>query len=150
MEPTPRIWVLLGWRRGDNNQLLALAEALGLPFETRTLSYRRSWALLLNLLPKRPHLLTRRARHSFEPPWPDLVIGIGRRSVAVSRWIRKRSGKHTKIVRLGNPRRKIGCSTWSLRLPNIPLLMMRMSWSFRSPWVGMENRRNRRTRRASF
>ncbi|GAA4741286.1 hypothetical protein GCM10023264_02890 [Sphingomonas daechungensis] len=104
MEPTPRIWVLLGWRRGDNNQLLALAEALGLPFETRTLSYRRSWALLLNLLPKRPHLLTRRARHSFEPPWPDLVIGIGRRSVAVSRWIRKRSGKHTKIVRLGNPR----------------------------------------------
>lgn len=100
----PRIWVLLGWRRGDNNQLLALAEALGLPFETRTLSYRRSWALLLNLLPKRPHLLTSRARHAFEPPWPDLVIGIGRRSVAVSRWIRKKSGKRTKIVRLGNPR----------------------------------------------
>lgn len=103
-EPKPRIWVLLGWRRGDNNQLLALAEALGLPFETRTLSYRKSWALLLNLLPKRPNLLTSRARNSFGPPWPDLVIGIGRRSVAVSRWIRKRSGKRTKIVRLGNPR----------------------------------------------
>lgn len=102
--PKPRIWVLLGWRRGDNNQLLALAEALGLPFETRTLSYRKTWALLLSLLPKRPHLLTRRARESFQPPWPDLVIGIGRRSVAVSRWIRKRSGKHTKVVRLGNPR----------------------------------------------
>ena len=27
----PRIWVLLGERRGDNNQLLGLAEALGLP-----------------------------------------------------------------------------------------------------------------------
>lgn len=100
----PRIWILLGWRRGDNNQLLALAEGLGLPFETRTLSYRKSWALLLSLLPKRPNLLTSRARHSFEPPWPDLVIGIGRRSVAVSRWIRKQSGKRTKIVRLGNPR----------------------------------------------
>lgn len=103
-EGKPRIWVLLGSRRGDNNQLLALAEALGMPFETRTLSYRRSWALLLNLLPKRPHLLTNRARNSFEPPWPDLVIGIGRRSVAVSRWIRRKSGRHTKIVRLGNPR----------------------------------------------
>ena len=103
-ESKPRIWVLLGWRRGDNNQLLALAEALGMPFETRTLSYRRTWALLLSLLPKRPHLLTSRARHAFEPPWPDLVIGIGRRSVAVSRWIRKRSGRRTKIVRVGNPR----------------------------------------------
>jgi len=104
IERKPRIWVLLGWRRGDNNQLLALAEALGLPFETRTLAYRKAWALLLNLLPKRPLLLTNRALLAFEPPWPDLVIGIGRRSVAVSRWIRKKSGKTTKIVRLGNPR----------------------------------------------
>ena len=103
-ESKPRIWVLLGWRRGDNNQLLALAEALGMPFETRTLSYRRTWALSLSLLPKRPHLLTSRARHAFEPPWPDVVIGIGRRSVAVSRWIRRKSGRRTKIVRVGNPR----------------------------------------------
>ena len=33
----PRIWVLLGHRKGDNNQLLALAQALKLPFETRTI-----------------------------------------------------------------------------------------------------------------
>jgi mitochondrial fission protein ELM1 len=32
------------------------------------------------------------------------VIGIGRRSVAVSRWIKRQSGGRTKIVRLGNPR----------------------------------------------
>ena len=37
------------------------------------------------------------------PPWPDLVIGIGRRSVAVARWL-KRKNKRTMIVRLGNPR----------------------------------------------
>ena len=28
----PRIWLLLGPRDGDNNQALALAEALGEPF----------------------------------------------------------------------------------------------------------------------
>ena len=39
MGKPPRIWVLLGERRGDNNQLLALAEALQLPFQTRTLEY---------------------------------------------------------------------------------------------------------------
>ena len=32
------------------------------------------------------------------------VIGIGRRSVAVARWIKAMSGGRTKIVRLGNPR----------------------------------------------
>lgn len=101
----PRIWVLLGSRRGDNNQLLALAEALGQPFETRTLAYNRLWALLLRLFPQTPLLLTRSSRRTLEQPWPDLVLGIGRRSVAVARWIRNRNeGSRTKIVRLGNPR----------------------------------------------
>lgn len=100
----PLIWVLLGHRRGDNNQLLALAEGLGLPFETRGLAYRKLWPLLLKLFPTLPLLLTGDTRRKLQPPWPDLVIGIGRRSVAVSRWIRNASGGRTKIVRLGSPR----------------------------------------------
>ena len=103
-EAPKRIWVLLGFRKGDNNQLLALAEALGQPFETRTLSYRRLWPMFLRLRPRSPLLLTGRSRRTLEPPWPDIVIGIGRRSVAVARWIRRQSGGRTKIVRLGNPR----------------------------------------------
>jgi hypothetical protein len=91
----PRIWVLLGSRVGDNNQLLALAEALGLPFETRTLGYRRRWIRWLRLFPTMPFLLDRRSRRRLGPPWPDLVIGIGRRSVAVARWIRWRNGGRT-------------------------------------------------------
>jgi mitochondrial fission protein ELM1 len=102
--PPPRIWVLLGSRVGDNNQLLALAEALGLPFETRTLSYRRRWIRWLRLFPDRPFLLDRRSRRTIGPPWPDLVIGIGRRSVAVARWIRRKHRGRTRIIRLGNPR----------------------------------------------
>jgi mitochondrial fission protein ELM1 len=99
-----RIWALLGSRVGDNNQLLALAEALGLPFETRTLSYRRRWIRWLRLFPTLPFLLDRRSRRMLGPPWPDVVIGIGRRSVAVARWIRWRNRGRTKLVRLGNPR----------------------------------------------
>ena len=40
-ESRPRVWALLGPHRGDNNQVLALAEALGLPFEEKTLSYNQ-------------------------------------------------------------------------------------------------------------
>ena len=100
----PRIWLLLGERRGDNNQLLGLAEALGVPFETRTITYGWWWWVMLTLFPRQPFLLTGRARRRLGPPWPDLVIGIGRRSVAISRWIKQQSGGRTQIVRLGNPR----------------------------------------------
>ena len=103
-ERTPRIWVLLGERRGDNNQMLGLAEALGTPFETRTMAYRSRWLLLLRLFPTKPFLLTGKSRRTLRPPWPDLVIGIGRRSVAVARWIKDQSGGRTRIIRLGNPR----------------------------------------------
>jgi uncharacterized protein len=99
-----RIWVLLGERRGDNNQLLGLAEAIGFPFESRTITYGWWWWVMLTLFPRQRFLLTRRARRHLGPPWPDLVIGIGRRSVAVSRWIKQQSGGRTKLVRLGNPR----------------------------------------------
>lgn len=104
MHAKPRIWVLLGHRRGDNHQMLALAEGLRLPFETRSLRYRNLWALLLRLFPVRPYLLAKSARLGLQPPWPDLIIGIGRRSVAVARWIKTMSGGRTRIVRLGNPR----------------------------------------------
>ena len=36
-----RVWALLGPHRGDNNQVLALAEALGLPFEEKWLRYNQ-------------------------------------------------------------------------------------------------------------
>ncbi len=99
----PRIWVLLGPRTGDNNQALALAEALGLPFETRTLAYNPLQALSVWLGPT-ALTLDRRSRRHLLPPWPDLVIAIGRRSVPVARWIRKRNGGATKLLRIGHPR----------------------------------------------
>ena len=118
---SPRIWVLLGERRGDNNQLLGLAEALGVPFETRTTTYGWWWWVMLNLFPRQPFLLTGKARRALNPPWPDLVIGIGRRSVAVSRWIKQQSGGRTKIVRLGNPRVDSGLFDLVITTPQYPV-----------------------------
>jgi mitochondrial fission protein ELM1 len=117
----PRIWILLGHRRGDNNQLLALAEGLQLAFETRTLAYRKSWPILLKLLPTRPALLTSGARRNLQPPWPDLVIGIGRRSVAVARWIRSANSNRTKIARLGNPRAEAKLFDLVITTPQYPV-----------------------------
>ena len=104
MTARPRIWLLLGHRRGDNNQVLALGEALGLPFETRTMSYKWLARLRMKLFKTDIGHLKPAAARSLQPPWPDLVIGIGRRTVAVARWIQEQSGGRTNLVRLGHPR----------------------------------------------
>lgn len=103
-EAQPRIWVLLGHRKGDNFQVLALAQGLGLPFETRSLRYNGLRRLDNRLLGRRLASVLPGAARWMQPPWPDLVIGIGQRSVPVARYIRHISGGKAKLVQLGNPR----------------------------------------------
>ena len=105
----PQIWALVGGRQGDNNQVLALAEELGLQFEVKPLRYARIGGYDLGRVkPRRLGAsllsLDRMSKVLIKPPWPDLVIGVGRRSVPVARFIRKMSGGRTKLVRIGNPR----------------------------------------------
>ena len=99
----PLIWVLTGARTGDNNQALALAEALGLPFAVKPLDYNALQSLSV-WLPPTAATLTKAAKAGLAAPWPDLVIAIGRRSVPVARWIRRQNDGRTKLVRIGHPR----------------------------------------------
>ena len=104
MDGDARLWVLLGQRTGDNNQLLRLARELAVPFRTLELRYNS-----LHLLP--PRLagaslasLDPASRALIAPPWPEVVLGIGHRSVPVALAIRKLAGNKVKLIRLGNPR----------------------------------------------
>jgi mitochondrial fission protein ELM1 len=100
------VWILLGNRQGDNNQLLALAKALGLPFEAKQLTFNRLQHIAF-LRGKRLGYLTAAAKRALNPPWPDLVIGLGYDSVPVARHIRDMSGGQTRLVHIGNPRTDI-------------------------------------------
>jgi mitochondrial fission protein ELM1 len=104
MTSAPRIWALLGEKIGDNNQLLALAEGLGQPFETRPMRYNLTRAVPPRFLGATLATLTKESRRWLGPPWPDLVLAIGRRSVPVARWIRKAGGGRPKLVLVGHPR----------------------------------------------
>lgn len=99
-----RVWALLGHRTGDNNQLLALAETLGIPFETRSLRYNLLRALEGDFLGPSLISLKPSARRHLTAPWPDLLIASGRRSVPVARWVRRASGGTTRLVLIGHPR----------------------------------------------
>ena len=103
MNDKPIIWCLLGRKAGDNTQVRALAEELGLPWQEKRIR-ARPWELLAHLLPF-PTLvgIDRASAAALAPPWPDLVISAGRRNEPVARWIRRRAGGGTRLVHIGRP-----------------------------------------------
>ncbi|MGH6912226.1 MAG: ELM1/GtrOC1 family putative glycosyltransferase, partial [Geminicoccales bacterium] len=101
---TPRVWALTDPRPAASAPVLRLAEALGWPFEVKQLAFNALFACPNVLLGGSLASLDRRASSPLDPPWPDLAIGWGRRSVPVARWIREQSGGRTRLVQLGRPR----------------------------------------------
>ena len=98
-----KLWVLLGRKAGDNAQVMALAEATGLPFEEKHI-LARPWEIVPHLL-LGPTLagIDTRASSPLAPPWPDLVISAGRRNEPVARWIRRQAGGAVRLVHVGRP-----------------------------------------------
>lgn len=102
--PAIRVWALLGAHRGDNNQILALARALDLPFDEMPLSYNRLRYLPPALLGATLASLDHASRKLVEGEPPDLTISTGLRSVPVVRELKRRSGGRMRAVHLGYPR----------------------------------------------
>ena len=93
----------MGQKAGDNNQLLALAEAVGEPFACKNFHYK-PYELLSNRLLRVTLAGVDRERSSqLKPPWPRLVITAGRRNEPVARWIQKQAAGQTRIVHVGRP-----------------------------------------------
>ena len=101
---TPRTWLLLGDKVGDNAQVAAIAACLPWPVEERRLVLKPEWVLgkpafkptLRHLDPDRSDRLA--------PPWPDLVLTIGRRPSMAALWLKERSPS-TRLVLVGRPKR---------------------------------------------
>ena len=95
-----RIWALLGARAGDNDQVIALAEALSLPFEIKQLQFNGLRRLGPRLLGASLLSLTAESRRVLlsEQP-PDVTISVGHRSVPAVRALHQRSGGRTRSRR---------------------------------------------------
>jgi mitochondrial fission protein ELM1 len=97
------VWVVTGYRAGEQSQILALAEALGWPYEIKRLSYTSIDWLPGLLRLKSLAGIDRSSSSKLAPPWPDLVISAGMRNEPVCRWIRAQSGNRTQLVQVGRP-----------------------------------------------
>ncbi|MCB1971129.1 MAG: mitochondrial fission ELM1 family protein [Geminicoccaceae bacterium] len=100
----PRVWLLLAEKLGDNAQVRALADALPWKSEIRNIRMKPDFQIgKPQFVPSLDHL-DRHACDPIEPPWPDVLITIGRRPSMVALWIKERSPS-TRIVLVGRPKR---------------------------------------------
>ncbi len=98
----PRVWLLCGHKVGDNAQLLALARALGWPYEVKHLAYR-PYELLVGRFGATLAGIDTSRSDPLAPPWPDLVLTAGRRNEAAALWIRSQAEKPVRLVHMGRP-----------------------------------------------
>lgn len=127
----PSIWVVSDGRAGIERQALSLERALREPERWARIAHIRSdayrdgpvrlqpsgpqlllpadrWPAPLNALPGEHRALLR-------PPWPDVWIGSGRRSIPYSRQVRKWSGGRTLVVQTQDP--KVDLAPFDLVIP---------------------------------
>jgi uncharacterized protein len=98
-----RVWVLASPRAGERTQLIALAEALGCPFEVKRIVRRRLGAVAGLVAVDSLAGVDRRASDALEAPWPDIVLLAHESNENVACWIRRQSGGRTRLVLVGRP-----------------------------------------------
>lgn len=101
-------WVLTVGVPGMDNQSIGLAQALGLDVVQKRLEPVAPWKHLPPQLWLAPLRFLGPGSDAIEPPWPDVVIGTGRLTVAVALAIKRASGGRTFNIRIQDPHTAYG------------------------------------------
>ncbi len=99
----PRIWAITGDRPGDNAQVEALVDALCEPVARRYVRVVPPWNKRKPRVRPTLHHIDSKLSDPLTPPWPDLIITVGRRLAMVALWVKEQSGGATRIVFVGKP-----------------------------------------------
>ena len=105
---TPRVWLVLGDKMGDNGQVYTIRDALDWPVEIKHIKMLDEFVLGKPKVGPTLYHIDREASDPLQPPWPDLIITVGRRPANVALWIRQQSGGHSRIVLVGKPSGMMG------------------------------------------
>ncbi|MFC4172315.1 mitochondrial fission ELM1 family protein [Microvirga sp. GCM10011540] len=97
-------WVLSDGKAGDELQALSVSEALGLEPEIRRVRPRAPFSWFMPWGPIDPRERPGARNSPLVPPFPDLLIGSGRRAVPYLRFVKRASGGRTYTVFLKDPR----------------------------------------------
>ena len=116
--PVPAVndcWVVTPGHAGMENQAIALAEAVGLPYDVKRVQPRAPWTWLPPGWWPWPLSALDEDSDSIEAPWPKLLISCGRRAVPYALLVKQQSQGRTTIVHIQNPQTSL--SAFDLVVP---------------------------------
>ncbi len=105
LNSVPSLWIITEGLKGTENQCLGVAEMLGLNPIIKKVMLRQPWKLLspyLGFETDRTFLTD--SKESIASPYPDILITGGRKAIAASRYIKKKSLGKTFTLHILDPR----------------------------------------------
>ena len=94
-------WIVTEGLAGTENQCIGVAEALDIPVEIKRIRLNNPWKTFSPYLGFEGNFTFSPA---LLPPWPDLLLTSGRKSIAAARFIKRQSSGRTVTVHLQDPR----------------------------------------------
>ena len=98
-----RAWCLSEGHAGMKSQVLGLAEALDCEFDLKVARLRPPWNYMPPALALPPRSAPTHDSDTLDPPWPDILISCGRRSVGLAIALKRRSGGRIFTVHIQDP-----------------------------------------------
>ncbi|TNE31693.1 MAG: hypothetical protein EP349_03525 [Alphaproteobacteria bacterium] len=97
-------WVVTEGLTGTENQCLGIADALEVSPVVKRIKLRFPWKQLSPYLRCGHQWAFDSAGDNLSPPWPDLVLASGRKSIAAALHIKQQSQGKTLVVQVQDPR----------------------------------------------
>ena len=122
------IWVLTADKTGDAAQARSAARATGLAFEERRLTVKPEYRTAKPRVEPSLDCFDLAQSDPLAPPWPSLVITIGRRPSMAALWVKRQSGGAARVALLNAPKGRTGdfdlvVAPGFYRLPDSPNLL---------------------------
>ncbi|MFN7038102.1 MAG: mitochondrial fission ELM1 family protein [Alphaproteobacteria bacterium] len=91
MRKHPATWVLIDDRAGNTSQTIGLAEAIGIPYQIKKITYNK-FSYIPNIFIGASLLtITEDSKKQLIAPYPEVIISSGRRLAPIARYLKKQN-----------------------------------------------------------
>ncbi len=101
----PRTWLILGDKAGDNAQVRIIADALGWPYQVKELVFQAAYVVGKPRFRTSLYHVDETRSAPLEPPWPNLILTVGRRPSMAALWVQEQTRGEATLVVVGRPKR---------------------------------------------
>ena len=98
-----RTWLILGDKAGDNAQVRIVADHLGWRYAVKQLTFRPPYVIGKPRFRASLYHVDQEKSDPLQPPWPDLILTVGRRPSMAALWVKAQC--RARLVVVGRPKR---------------------------------------------